>query len=67
MPRPFYVTDRFTPLKLTDGYGMPSGNTQGPATLLLTLAKNGPRWIWAPRWLAPLPPAGQVTVSPGST
>ncbi len=47
MPRPFYVTDRFTPLKLTDGYGMPSGNAQGPATLLVTLAKNGPRWIWA--------------------
>ncbi len=47
MPRPFYVTDRFTPLKLTDGYGMPSGNAQGPATLLVALAKNGPRWIWA--------------------
>jgi membrane-associated phospholipid phosphatase len=47
MPRPFYVTDRFTPLKLTDGYGMPSGNAQGPATLLLALAKTGPRWIWA--------------------
>ncbi|MDH3255022.1 MAG: phosphatase PAP2 family protein [Acidobacteriota bacterium] len=46
MPRPFYVSDRFTPLKLTDGYGMPSGNAQGPATLLLALAKNGPRWIW---------------------
>jgi membrane-associated phospholipid phosphatase len=47
MPRPFYVTDRFTPLKLTDGYGMPSGNAQGPASLLLALAKKGPRWIWA--------------------
>jgi membrane-associated phospholipid phosphatase len=47
MPRPFYVTDRFTPLKLTDGYGMPSGNAQGPATLLVALAKNGPHWIWA--------------------
>ncbi len=46
MPRPFYVTDRFTPLKLTDGYGMPSGNAQGPATLLVALAKGGPRWIW---------------------
>jgi hypothetical protein len=33
MPRPFYVTDRFTPLKLTDGYGMPSGNAQGPRDL----------------------------------
>ncbi len=47
MPRPFFLTDRFTPLKLTDGYGMPSGNAQGPATLLVTLARNGPRWIWA--------------------
>ena len=47
LPRPFYVTDRFTPLKLTDGYGMPSGNAQGPASLLVTLAKEGPGWIWA--------------------
>ncbi len=47
LPRPFYVTDRFTPLKLTDGYGMPSGNAQGPVTLLVALAKDGPRWIWA--------------------
>lgn len=47
LPRPFYVTDHFTPLKLTQGYGMPSGNAQGPATLLAVLARHGPGWIWA--------------------
>lgn len=47
VPRPFLVSDAFTPLKLTDGYGMPSGNAQGPATLLLVLASKAPRWAWA--------------------
>lgn len=47
LPRPFYVSDRFTPLKLTDGYGMPSGNAQGPVSMLVALARRGPGWVWA--------------------
>jgi len=35
-PRPFYVSDAFTPLKVSTGFGMPSGNALGIATLMVT-------------------------------
>ncbi len=37
-PRPFYVSDVFTPLKVSTGFGMPSGNALGIATLMVALA-----------------------------
>lgn len=46
-PRPFYVSDAFTPLKVSTGFGMPSGNAQGIATLLVTIALYARRfWLW---------------------
>lgn len=47
-PRPFYVSDAFTPLKVSTGFGMPSGNALGIATLMVTIAAYARRhWIWA--------------------
>ncbi len=46
-PRPFYVSDAFTPLKVSTGFGMPSGNAQGIATLMVTISLYARRmWVW---------------------
>ena len=46
-PRPFYVSDAFTPLKVSTGFGMPSGNALGIATLMVTIARYARRkWLW---------------------
>lgn len=46
-PRPFYVSDAFTPLKVSTGFGMPSGNALGIATLMVTIAWYARRmWLW---------------------
>jgi len=46
-PRPFYVSDAFTPLKVSTGFGMPSGNALGIATLMGTIAWYARRkWSW---------------------
>ncbi|MEM7016298.1 MAG: phosphatase PAP2 family protein [Pseudomonadota bacterium] len=45
-PRPFYVSDAFTPLKVSTGFGMPSGNALGIATLMVTIA-----WYMRHMWL----------------
>lgn len=46
-PRPFYVSDAFAPLKVSTGFGMPSGNAQGIATLMMTIALYARRfWLW---------------------
>lgn len=46
-PRPFYVSDAFTPLKVSTGFGMPSGNALGIATLWSTIAWYArQKWIW---------------------
>ena len=46
-PRPFYVSDAFTPLKVSTGFGMPSGNALGIATLMVTIACYARRlWLW---------------------
>ena len=46
-PRPFYVSDAFTPLKVSTGFGMPSGNALGIATLMVTIAWYVRRkWLW---------------------
>jgi len=47
-PRPFYVSDAFTPYKVSTGFGMPSGNALGIATLMVTIAAYARRyWVWA--------------------
>ena len=47
-PRPFYVSDAFTPLKVSTGFGMPSGNALGIATLMVAIAWYARRkWLWA--------------------
>jgi len=47
-PRPFYVSNAFTPLKVSTGFGMPSGNALGIATLIVTIAYYARRkWLWA--------------------
>ena len=47
-PRPFYVSDAFTPLKVSTGFGMPSGNALGIATLMVALAWYARRRsLWA--------------------
>ena len=46
-PRPFYVSDAFTPLKVSTGFGMPSGNALGIATLMVTISWYVRRkWLW---------------------
>jgi membrane-associated phospholipid phosphatase len=46
-PRPFYVSDTFTPLKVSTGFGMPSGNALGIATLMVTISWYVRRmWLW---------------------
>ncbi len=46
-PRPFYVSDAFTPLKVSTEFGMPSGNALGIATLMGTIAWYARRlWVW---------------------
>ena len=46
-PRPFYVSDAFTPLKVSTGFGMPSGNALGISTLMVTIAWYARRWwLW---------------------
>lgn len=46
-PRPFYVSDAFTPMKVSTGFGMPSGNALGIATLMVTIAWYARRyWLW---------------------
>jgi len=46
-PRPFYVSDAFTPLKVSTGFGMPSGNALGIATLMVTISMYVRRmWLW---------------------
>jgi membrane-associated phospholipid phosphatase len=46
-PRPFYVSDAFTPLKVSTGFGMPSGNALGIATLMVTISWYARRmWLW---------------------
>ena len=46
-PRPFYVSDAFTPLKVSTGFGMPSGNALGIATLMVTISWYLRRkWVW---------------------
>lgn len=46
-PRPFYVSDAFAPLKVSTGFGMPSGNAQGIATLMVTISLYARRmWLW---------------------
>ena len=46
-PRPFYVSEAFTPLKVSTGFGMPSGNAQGIATLMGTISLYAKRkWVW---------------------
>ena len=46
-PRPFYVSDAFTPLKVSTGFGMPSGNALGIATLMVSISWYARRkWLW---------------------
>ncbi|MDJ0911832.1 MAG: phosphatase PAP2 family protein [Woeseiaceae bacterium] len=46
-PRPFYVSDAFAPLKVSTGFGMPSGNALGIAALMFTIAWYARRkWVW---------------------
>ncbi len=46
-PRPFYVSDAFTPFKVSTGFGMPSGNAQGIASLMVSISIYGRRyWLW---------------------
>lgn len=46
-PRPFYVSDSFEPYKVSTGFGMPSGNALGSATLMVTIAWYARRaWLW---------------------
>ncbi len=50
-PRPYFVSDRITPLEASDGFGMPSGHAQGAATAWGAVAwwSRAPArsWLWA--------------------
>jgi membrane-associated phospholipid phosphatase len=46
-PRPYFVSDGINALEAADGFGMPSGHTQGTATTWGALARwGGQRWLW---------------------
>jgi membrane-associated phospholipid phosphatase len=54
-PRPYFLSDRITPLEASDGFGMPSGHAQGSAAVWGAVAYwSRARWVWVVGALAVL-------------
>jgi membrane-associated phospholipid phosphatase len=54
-PRPYFLSDRITPLEASDGFGMPSGHAQGSVAAWGSVAYwSRARWVWVVGGLAVL-------------